>query len=150
MGFTGTVGRGIYSLARKVINVNTYNAAYNRAAGFARAGVGTARHLSGYADVAYAIGRPMFSTHPDRLIPRENALAYGVAVTGVFGAGYMGFQGGVRNASIGLVSVAEETPGMISNVPSPTLKNLSTKPKFIDNLGADGQLTLALHQLRGG
>jgi hypothetical protein len=149
VGFIGFAGQTLLGIGKKVASPAAYNFVVGAAVKGVRAGATAARHLSGYADVAYALGRPMFSTTPGRLIPRENALAYAVTTAGVFGAGYVGFQGGARNASIGLVSVAE-TPGMITNVPSPTLKNLSLRPKFIDNLGADGQLTLALHQLRGG
>lgn len=90
----------------------------------------------------------------------DNALGVKPRKTAVIGgaiglpliAGGIGFTGGRRDAKLGSVD-ANSMTGMTPSgetAGSPNLRNLRTKPHFHDNLGADGQLALSLHQLRRG
>lgn len=91
--------------------------------------------------------------------PAENFLGFRprktTVIAGAIGlpaaAGGIGFVGGRRDANLGYVDTAPMTgmtpTAMQSN--SPNIRNVR-RPHFHDDLGADGQLALALHHLRGG
>lgn len=102
----------------------------------------------GYVDVAEALAKPIVRP----FIKKENNLI-GWRVRR--GAGYglffstvgIGVLSGMRDAQVGLVNYGPMT-SLAGDALTPGLYNQQIKPKWVDDLGADGSLALALHQLR--
>lgn len=85
--------------------------------------------------------------------PANNALGWEVRkITGdimFVGFGAAGFAVGTRQAKVGLVNYGEMES--LTGAPmTPELEKQTLRPAIIDNLGADGELALALHRLRRG
>ena len=85
--------------------------------------------------------------------PANNALGFevrkGAGDLMFLGFGAAGFAVGNRQAKVGLVNYGEMES--LTGVPmTPDLGKQALRPAIIDNLGADGELALALHRLRRG
>lgn len=116
--------------------------------GIARTGASVAKGLAtsagDYLDLAGAAARPFVK-------PANNFLGFevkqGAGELLFFGAAAVGAIGGIRQASIGVVNYGDMM-SYAGETMTPNLQQKQIRVNTVDNLGADGALTLALHQLR--
>lgn len=120
--------------------------------GIARTGAGMAKGIfegttaavGDYLDVVGAAARPFVK-------PANNFLGFEVKPWAgelmFFGTAVIGAAGGFRQASIGVVNYGDMT-SQLGETMTPNLQKKTIRVNTVDNLGADGSLTLALHQLR--
>jgi len=123
-----------------VVKTAASTAGENTLRGIERAG--------GYIDAATAAAKPFVRP----FLKKENNLIGWKVRSGAgdvlfWGTTAVGVLGGMRNAQVGLVNYGPMT-SLTGEALTPGLYNQQIKPNWVDNLGADGSLALALHQLR--
>ncbi len=108
---------------------------------------GAIEAAGGYLDTAVAAARTFAVRPADNLIGWRVTKRGGVTLFAGFAG--LGAAGGYRQASVGLVDYGEMTA--LTGAPmTPNLVGQEMRPNLVDNLGADGELALALHRLSRG
>lgn len=134
-----------YAINRSLDAATGGASAAARAAGrFAQGAVDAA---GGYVDVASAAARPLIR-QADNFMGWQVREGFGDFML-LAGFPIVGLAAGLRPAKVGLVDYGDMTA--VTGAPmTPNLSKQNIRPHWIDNLGADGELALALHQLRRG